>query len=103
MFLLNYTKCDITQSVLAPPTESNISETSGHRQFDYVSGSVQYMQWSHALQRCLRLEASQVLQMKRGVNQTDTKPYQSNALHPNQLGLGLRKLWFGLGGGKKLK
>ncbi len=26
--------------------------------------------------------------MKGGVNQTETKPYQSNALHPNELVLG---------------
>ncbi len=30
----------------------------------------------------------------------ETKPHQSNALHPNELGLGLHKLGLGLGGAK---
>ncbi len=36
----------------------------------------------------LKVESTSVLPMKRWSNQTETKPQQSNALHPNELGLG---------------
>ncbi len=36
----------------------------------------------------MKVAIKSVLPMKTGVNQTKTKLYQSNALHPNELGLG---------------